>query len=467
MPQIKNNLIEGSTLKSLVVLAVPIIFANLFQTAYHLIDTFWVGRLGAGAIASVSLSLPFIFLIISLGIGMATAGTILVAQYKGKKEKKNVDYVAAQTLLMMFFISIVLTFIGYFSSSYLVELMGVEEAVFVDAVSYLRISFLGVIFLFGFFAFQSLMRGVGDVKTPLYIVIGTVVLNLFLDPLFIFGFGSIPALGVSGAAIATVITQCLAAVVGFFILFSGKYDIHLKKVNFAPDVNLIKKIFKLGFPVSVERSARALGMLAMMFLVAGFGTMVIAAYGIGMRIFSFIFIPALGLSMATSTLVGQNMGAGKIDRTEKISKISAGLGFAILSIMGIFVFLFAHQICGFFIPSDPALVEMSAQYIRIMALFFGFIGVQQTLNGVFSGSGNTLISMVLAIVSLWVLRFPLAYILSHHTSLSFSGIWWSFPIANVVAAIITLIWFLRGSWKKKRITEEFKLAGETTEEIIS
>lgn len=466
MPQIKNNLIEGSTLKSLMVLAVPIVFANLFQTAYQLIDTFWVGRLGAGAIAAVSLSFPFIFLLISLGMGLAIAGTILVAQYKGKGEKKNVDYVAAQTLLMMFFISIVLTFIGYIGSPYLIELMRVEETVFADAVSYLKISFLGLIFLFGFFVFQSLMRGVGDVRTPLYIVIGTVVLNLFLDPLFIFGLGPIPAWGVSGAALATIVTQGLAAVIGLFILLSGKYNIHLKKANLIPDVKLIKKIFRLGFPVSIEQSTRALGMLVMMFLVAGFGTTVIAAYGIGTRVLSFVILPALGLSMATSTLVGQNMGAGKINRTEKISKVSAGLSFGFLSILGVFIFLFAYQICRFFVPSDPALVEISAQYVRIMALSFGFIGVQQTLSGVFRGSGNTLISMVLAIVSLWILRFPLAYILSYHTSLSFSGIWWSFPIANIAATIIALIWFFRGSWKKKRITEEFKLVEETTGETI-
>lgn len=466
MQQTKNNLIEGSILKSLMVLAVPIVLANLFQTAYQLVDTFWVGRLGAGAIAAVSLSFPLIFLLISLGMGLAVAGTILVAQYKGKGERKNVDYVAAQTLLMMFFIAIILSLIGYFTSPHLIKLMGVEESVLADAVSYLRISFSGLIFLFGFFVFQSLLRGVGDVRTPLYVVIGTVVLNIFLDPLFIFGFGFIPALGVAGAALATVATQGLAALVGVFILFSGRYDIHLKKINLTPDFKLIQKIFRLGFPASIEQSSRALGIIIMTFLVATFGTTVIASYGLGARMLSFVIIPALGLSMATATLVGQNMGAGKIDRAAKIAKVSAWSGFGFLSILGIIIFFLAEQLCKFFIPGDPAVIVMSAEYVRIMALSFGFIGVQQTLSGAFRGSGNTFVAMILAIVSLWVLRFPLAYILSKHTTLSYNGIWWSFPVANVIATLIGLIWFSRGTWKKKRITEEIKLAKETIEETI-
>ncbi|MFH1820617.1 MAG: MATE family efflux transporter [Candidatus Nealsonbacteria bacterium] len=460
----KNSLTEGSILKSLTILAVPIVLANLFQTAYQLIDTFWVGRLGAEAIAAVSLSFPILFFLISLGMGMAVAGTILVSQYAGKREKNNVDYVAAQTMLMMLFIGIIFTLIGYFICPSIIRLMGVEDSVFAGAVSYLRISFLGLIFLFGFFAFQSLMRGVGDVRTPLYIVIGTVLLNLFLDPLFIFGWGPIPALGVGGAAMATVATQGLSTVIGFSILFSGKYNIHLKKVNLKPNFSLIQKIFRLGVPASMEQSSRALAVIVMSFLVATFGTTIIASYGIGARMLSLVIIPAIGLSMATSALVGQNMGAGKIDRAEKISKTSAWLGFSFLGTVGIFVFIFAEPLCRFFIPNDPEVVEIGAQYVRLMSLSYGFIGVQQALNGAFRGSGNTLVSMILAIVSLWVFRFPIAYILSTHTALSYQGIWWSFSIANVLAAIVTLIWFSRGTWKKKRITEKVKLVKEIVAE---
>ncbi len=200
----KNNLIEGSIVKSLLALSVPIIFANILQTAYQLTDTFWVGRLGTVAVASVSISFPVIFLIVSLGGGLAMAGTILVSQYKGKDDKKVANHVVSQTILMIVVISSLLSVIGYWLSPYIISLMGAQSNVFSGAVSYMKITFIGMVFMFIYMVFQSLMRGVGDVKTPMYIVLGTVLLNLILDPLFIFGYGFIPAYGVTGAAIATI-----------------------------------------------------------------------------------------------------------------------------------------------------------------------------------------------------------------------------------------------------------------------
>ena len=157
--KVKNNLTEGPILKSLIALSVPIIFANILQTAYQLTDTFWVGRLGTVAVAAVSISFPIIFLIVSLGGGLAMAGTILVAQYKGKEDKKAVNHITSQTLLMVVFVSIILAIIGYILTPFLIRLMGAETAVFLSAVSYMKISFIGMIFMFTYMVFQSLMRG--------------------------------------------------------------------------------------------------------------------------------------------------------------------------------------------------------------------------------------------------------------------------------------------------------------------
>lgn len=461
-----NNLTEGSILKSLLSLSIPIIFASILQTAYQLTDTFWVGRLGTAAVAAVSISFPLIFLIISLGGGLAIAGTILVAQFKGKEDKKAVDHITGQTIVMVVNISIVLATIGYFLSPYLIKLMGAESIVHDSAVSYIQISFIGMIFMFTYMVFQSLMRGVGDVKTPVYIVFGTVLLNLVLDPVFIFGYGFIPSYGVAGAAIATIGTQGLAAIIGIVILFRGKHEIQLHVNDLKPDFPLIKKMFIIGFPASVEQSTRALGMTVMTFLVASFGTLTLASYGIGVRILSFIIIPTFGLSMATSTLVGQNIGAGKIERAERIVKLSCNVGFTVLTVLGVFVFIFAEHLVSFFIPGETETIESSSYFIRIMAFTFGFISIQMSMNGAFRASGNTMISMMLSIISLWVLRFPLAFILSTYTELKEVGIWIAFPAANVIATIITYAWFKKGTWKHKKLTEDLKLERETTEETI-
>ncbi|USN45578.1 MAG: MATE family efflux transporter [Candidatus Woesearchaeota archaeon] len=462
----RNSLIEGSIFKSLLALSLPIIFANLLQTAYQLTDTFWVGRLGTVAVAAVSISFPIIFLIISLGGGLAMAGTILVAQYKGKKNQRAVDHLTSQTMLLVVIVSIVLSALGYVLSPFLISLMGADTNVFVPAVQYMKISFIGMVFMFVFMVFQSLMRGVGNVNVPLYVVLGTVLLNLVLDPLFIFGYGVIPAYGVAGAALATIGTQGIAAIIGIIILSRGNYQIKLHWSDLKPDYVLIKKMFKLGLPASIEQSTRALGMTIMTFLVATFGTVTLAAYGIGGRMLSFVIIPALGLSMATSTLVGQNMGAGKIKRAENIAKLSTLAGFIFLSIVGVLFFFFAAQLATLFIPGELEVIQSSTLFIQIMALSFGFIGIQMALNGAFRGSGNTLISMVLSIISLWVLQFPLAYILSFHTSLAEVGLWIAFPVANVLAAGIALAWFAKGTWKQKKITEEIKLEDAATAETL-
>ncbi len=462
-----NKLTEGSILRSLIVLSIPIIFANLLQTAYQITDTFWVGRLGTVAVASVSISFPIIFLMVSLGGGLATAGTVLVAQYKGAENKSAINHVTSQTmLLLVFVISVAIAVSGYFLSPLLIKLMGAEEEVFSSAVSYLKISFIGMIFMFIYRVFQSLMRGVGEVKMPAFIVLGTVLLNLVLDPLFIFGYGIVPAYGVTGAAMATIFTQGIATVIGVVILIKGKCQIKLFLNDMTPDFPLLKKMFKIGFPASIEQSARAFGMTVMTFLVAGFGTLALAAYGIGGRILSFVIIPALGLSMSTVTLVGQNIGAGKTKRAERIVWLSSSVGFVTLTFVGVIMFFSASHISAFFVPGEVETIKMSALFIKAMSLTFGFIGIQMALNGAFRASGNTMISMTLSLVSLWLLRFPLAYVLSKHTYLAEFGLWLAFPIANVVSALIAVAWFMSGSWKKKQLTEEVMLKKETTKETI-
>lgn len=460
------NLTEGSIFKSLILLSVPIVLANILQTAYQLTDTFWVGRLGTQAVAAVSISFPMIFLIISLGGGLAMAGTILVAQYKGKNDQIAVNHIASQTLLMVTVVSAILSTIGYFLSPLLLKLMGATPDIYLDAVSYMKISFIGMIFMFIFMVFQSLMRGVGDVKLPMYIVLGSVLLNLVFDPLFIFGYSFIPAFGVAGAAVATIMTQGLAAVVGIFLLVTGEYQIKLHPKDLKPDKPLIKKIFKLGFPASIEQSTRALGMVIMTFLVATFGTLTIAAYGIGNRILSFVLIPAMGISMATSTLVGQNIGAKKPQRVSSIVRLSNLISFIFLTLAGLIVFLWADNLSALFIPGDAQAIQSSALFVKIMALTFGFIGIQMSLNGALRGSGDTKASMILSIISLWVLQFPLAYILSNYTGLAEVGLWIAFPVSNVIAALITVLWFKKGTWQKKQITEDIKLFTSISEETI-
>jgi putative MATE family efflux protein len=457
--------IERKVIKSLLVLATPIILANILQAAYQLTDAFWVGRLGSTAVASVSVSFPIIFLIISLGIGLAVAGSTFVAQYYGAKRSDMVNHSAAQTTIMVIISSIILGALGYVLSPTLINLMGVEQDVFVGALDFMRISFVGIIFVFGFAMYQSIMRGVGQVMVPMFIVLGTVLLNFVLDPLFIFGFGDIPGHGVVGAALATLTTQGIAFLIGFYLLFSGKHIIHLKWKDFKPDFSFIKKTIKLGLPSSIEQSARSLGLIFMTFLITSFGTVAIASYGVGSNILQFVFIPAMGLSMAISALVGQNIGARDIKQATQVAELGIVIAFVALTVIGLLSFVFAPELVSFFIPDDPTVIEMGSMFVRIMALTFGFVGVQLAIIGVFRGSGNMVTTMIISLISQWIFQLPIAYVLSKYTSLGIDGLWWSFPISNVLMAIVSMLIYLRGSWKKKRITEDIKLQEKVFEDV--
>ncbi|NTV22487.1 MAG: MATE family efflux transporter [Candidatus Yonathbacteria bacterium] len=461
-----SKLLEGPIITSLLALAVPIVLANILQTAYQLTDAFWVGRLGGAAVAAVSVSFPITFLLIALGGGLAIAGSTLIAQYTGAKNKEMVSHVAAQTLLMVSVVSVVLGIIGYTLAPSILRLMGVTSDVYTDALGFMRVSFVGILFTFITIMFQSIMRGIGKATLPMYIVLVTVVLNFALDPFFIFGWGGFPAYGVAGAALATFVTQALAAVAGLVVLFGGRHGIHLKVKDFTPDVPFMRKAFFLGLPASIEQSTRALSMTVMTFLITSFGTLAIAGYGVGSNVIQLVIIPSLGLSMAVSALVGQNIGAGNMKRAEDIARLGAMISFVALSVIGVISYIFAPHIMGFFVPGDVATIAVGVSFVHAVALTFGFIGIQMALLGVFRASGNMMTTMILTLVSQWVLQFPLAYILSKHTSLGVNGIWWAFPLTNILTTAITILWYMKGDWKNKKLTKEEKIEETVSEEIF-
>ncbi len=447
------RLLEGSIVRSLILLAVPIMGANVLQIAYQLIDAFWVGRLGAVGVAAVSVSMPILFVMISAGIGFAVAGSILIAQYAGAGDHKMVDHVAAQTLLVVVGMSVVLGGLGIAVAPFLLKLMQVAPDVDRAALAFLRVSLAAMPFIFAYIMFQSLLRGVGQVTAPLYIIAGTVFANFWLDPVLIFGKFGMPALGVMGAAIATLLAQGLAAVIGVGLLFSGRYGIHLRWSLFRPDVAFMKRAFHLGYPASIEQSARGFGMTVMIFLITSFGTVATASFGVAVNVINVVVVPAMGFSMATSTLVGQNIGNNNLPRAERVAQLASLVTFSALSVAGIIAFAFAHSIVGFFVPAAPAVIVEGAHLLRIVAWSFGFIGLQFALTGVLRASGDVMAAMIIGLISQWVLQFPLAFVMAERLGMGTDGLWWAFPMTNVATATIAGIWFLRGDWKTRRLIQ--------------
>ena len=445
------RLLEGPILRSLIVLAVPIMGANILQVAYQLVDAFWVGRLGAAAIAGVSVTMPLMFVLIAAGMGFAIAGTTLIAQYTGARDHAMVDHVAAQTLIAVLAVSIALGTIGMALAPWLLHLMGLAPEVYANALAFLRVVYAGLPFMFVYAMVQALLRGVGEVRLPLYIVAGTVIVNFALDPVLIFGRFGFPALGVAGAATATLISQLLAAAVSLRLLFGGRFGIHVRWHNFRPDFAFVKRAFMLGYPASIEQSARGLGMTLMTFLIASFGTVVTASFGVGSNVINVVIIPAMGFAMATSTLIGQNIGAGNIMRAEQVARLSSLLTFVSLSLAGALCFVLAEPIVAFFVPKSPDVIREGAHLIRVVSWSFGFIGLQFALLGVLRAAGEMLEAMTTTLVSQWLLQIPLAFFLSKHMGMGADGLWWSMPVANLATTAIAGTLFISGRWKTKRL----------------
>jgi putative MATE family efflux protein len=445
---------DSKIIKPLLALAGPIILANFFQAAYQLTDAFWVGRLGEKGVAAVAVTSPVIFFMMSLGIGFAIAGATLTAQYFGAKNEKMISHSAAQTLITVVTVSLLLSAIGFTFAPNILHFLGVDDSIFNSALAFLRISFLGMIANFAFFVFQSIMRSIGRPKMPVYIVISTVLLNFVLDPLFMFGYGFIPTLGVAGTAWATLLTQSIAAIVGLITLFGGKFGIKLHLRDFIPDFKFMKRAFFLGLPASIEQSARSLGLAVMTGLITSFGTLAVAAYGAGSNIFQLALMLAFGFAGANAALVGKNLGAGDSKSADQTARLSLKLIFISLTTLGLIIFIFAPAFIRFFVPSDLGVIREGAFFLRFIALTFGVIGMQIIVGSTLQAAGATKQSMVLTLISQWAIQLPLAFILAKFFHLGVLGVWLAFPATNLLMVGIYLTIFFRGHWKNKKIISD-------------
>ena len=459
------NLTEGGIAKPLFFLSLPIVVTNLLQTAYNLADTFWLGQYSTESLAAISFAFPMVFLLIALGMGLSVAGSVLVAQHTGADEEREAEYAASQTVTFSLVAAVLLGGLGFLFVDQFLGLLGASETVLPLATSYMRVISLGLVFMFGFFVFISLMRGYGDTITPMLVMFGSVVLNIFLDPFLIFGFTDNPLFsmlglggleaslfaatgytgsGIQGAAYATVFSRALALVVGLAIMFSGVRGVKIRLSEMVPDFTYAKKLLSIGVPASIEGTGRALSVNLLLVIVGLFSVEVVAGYGIGVRVFSVIFLPAIAVARGVETMTGQNIGADKPDRAAEAARFAAKVMFVALSALGVVAFVAARPITALF-TNDPAVIEVGASFLRWVAPTFGFIGIMRAFTGSFRGAGKTMIAAAIAITMLGFIRLPVAWVGAQQ--LGPNGIWLAFSVSNAAGALIAYAWYSRGTWR--------------------
>jgi len=449
--RMRGEILNGSIEKTLLKLAYPLVFFNLLFIIYNLTDTFWLGKLGREAVSAPTISFPFIWTMMSFGAGFAIAGFAFVSQYAGAGQWDKAKHNIANLLTLMFFSSFTLGIIGFFITPWILHILGVPADAYDNAVVYLRVMFIGIPFSFEGFAFSFALRAIGDTKTPTIINSIAIILNVILDPLLIFGIGPFPRLEILGAALGTIISYSIASILSIYLVFSGKLGIKFYLSDFKPDFGLYKKMFKIGLPASIGQSLNALGFVVLMGIVSQFGSVVIAAYGIGQRIISLIFTVSDGFSMAMSTMVGQNLGVLNFKRIRKIVNKTILINTIFISIPTLLIFLFRTQIIGIFIK-DILVINEGAIFYACFLIAMPFFGIFFISTSVVRVAGRTKESMVLGIIRLWGLRVSLAYFLS--TLWGSTGIWIGMAMSNIIASILAYFWYKRETWKETVTKEE-------------
>ncbi|WP_297461517.1 MATE family efflux transporter [Thermococcus sp.] len=446
----REQILSGPMVKTLLLLAYPLIINRLVQVLYNLTDTYWLGKLGREELAAPGTAWPLVWFFMSMGMGFATAGFAFVSQYVGAGKYGKANRAAGALYSLMTFFAIGVGVFGVISAPYLLRFMNVSDTVYPHALAYTRVIFAGIPFSFTLFAFNFLLRAIGDTKTPVKINIATVLLNLVLDPFLIFGWGPFPEMGVVGAAVATMFSNSLGSAIGGYLLFRGRVGIHLTPEALKPDWPFYRRIFRVGIPSSVGSSTTALGFVILTRIIFTLGArygdpdVAFATYSITNRLTNFMFAFSDGISMAMGTMVGQAIGAGLYDRARAIAERTMAINFTILGAGTLLFALFRVEIFSFFI-NDPAIIAESAKVVKYFSASLPFFGIFSAVNNVFQSAGHTKKSMLLSMFRLWGLRLPLSYglgVLMRDTA----GIWLGMGLSNVLGALVALAWFLRGSW---------------------
>lgn len=446
--------------------AAPMLVGNVFQQTYNIVDSIIVGNfVGKEALAAVGASFPIIFALISFVIGIASGGTIIVAQFFGAKDYRNVRRTIDTLYIFIFFASIIITAIGITFSRHIFDLIKLPDEVIPIAMDYFNTFMIGTALFFGFNGTSAILRGLGDSMTPLVFLAISSVFNIGFDFLFVKYLG----FGVKGAAWATIISQGGAFLTAVLYLNKTHKLVQLRLRELVFDWKIFRESVRIGVPSGLQHTFVSLGMLALVRIVNHFGTNVIAAYTVAGRIDGLAMLPAMNFGQALSTFVGQNMGAKKTDRVKSGLLATLGMSTLISLVITTIVILFRFSLMDLF-TNDPDVIAIGARYLVIVSSSYFIFSTMFSLNGVLRGAGDTIVPMFITLFSLWLIRIPMAALLSGRVSGTFSalgvhinlppllsgqlkevGIWWSIPLAWLVGAVFSILYYRTGNWKNKTV----------------
>ena len=447
---VETDLTEAPLGRALLMLAIPMILEMVMESVFAMVDVYWVAHLGARAVATVGLTESMMMIIYSLAMGVSIGAMALVARRIGEKDADAAASVAVQGIWLGLIMALTIGVAGVLFAPRLLALMGADAEVVRDGSSFTRVMLGGNATVFLLFLINSVFRGAGDAAQAMRVLWLGNALNIVLGPLFIFGIGPFPELGVTGAAVGTTLGRGIAVLYQLWVLRQGTGKLVVTRAHVRVQPRLMASVFKLSLSATGQMLISMTSYIALMRILSGFGSATLAGYTIGFRIFMFAILPAFGLANAAATLVGQNLGAQRPERAEasvwRASNVSAGF----LCTVGVGFLLGAPWLVSLF-THEPEVARHAVSYLRIVSLGFPFYGYGMVVSQSFNGAGDTRTPTLINLLVFWALQIPLAWGLSHYLTLGVESIFATLAFSFSVFAVVSVLAFRRGTWKRVKV----------------
>lgn len=438
----------GSLNRTILLLAIPMVLEMVLESLFAVVDVFWVGHLGADAVATVGLTESLLSLVFAIGIGLSMSTTAMVARRIGEKDPEDAAIAGVQAIFLGLLVSLAIGVPCYIFAPRLLSLMGASSAIVTVGSGYARIALGGCGAIVMLFLNNAIFRGAGDAAIAMRLLWVSNIINLILDPCLIFGVGPFPKLGVTGAALATLTGRSIGVLYQFYRLLKGTERIRVLVRHIRIHLDVLWRLVRVSIPGIMQFAISQTSWIVLVRIISFFGASALAGYTVAIRILIFIILPSWGLTNAAATLVGQNLGAKQPDRAEKSVWRTGLYNVLFLGSIGVALIIFATPVVRLFI-SDPAVVPIAATALRILSC--GNIAYGMVMLQAFNGAGDTITPMVVNFFGFWMFQIPMAWWLALHTNLHQYGVFLALVLSEATIALSSILIFRRGRWKVQKI----------------
>jgi putative MATE family efflux protein len=446
----EQDFTEGKLSRAILLLSIPMVLEMVMESTFAIVDIYFVQKLGANAVAVIGITESMLSIIYAIAWGLSFSATSIVSRRIGEHNPEGAANAAFQSMVAGTLVSLAIASLGIFGSRWLLRIMGSNPEMIAEGWKYPAIMISGNVIIMLLFINNAIFRSSGDAAIAMRVLLFANLINAVLDPCLIFGIGPFPKLGVTGAAVATTTGRSLAVLFQLWLLFRGNYRIKLARRHIRFDWKLIKHIFEVAGGGIAQNIIATASWIFLMVIIARFGSVIVAGYTVAIRIIIFALLPSWGLSNAASTLVGQNLGAGKPERAEKAVWFAALVNLLVLGITGVFFMLIPSSVVRL-ITDDPAVIPMAAESLRVISYGFLFYGVGMVMIQAFNGSGDTNTPTIINFFCFWLFQIPFAWVFSIVLHLNQVGVYLSIAVTESMIALVALYLFRKGKWKEKKV----------------